>query len=156
MVSRRMAPTSDTQKTSGASGSGQGSLVEALLEGMGEGFFAFDGSWRCTAFNTVAEEVFGAPSTELVGKSLWELAPDIRGTEFERHCRLVIEKRTREEFQIYSALRLGRTHDVRVFPFGADVGVTFRDITDRERDTRALRERELELARVQRIGGVGI
>ena len=150
-----MAPTSDTQKTSGASGSGQESLVEALLEGMGEGFFAFDGSWRCTAFNTVAEEVFGAPSTELVGKSLWELAPDIRGTEFERRCRLVIEKRTREEFQIYSALRLGRTHDVRVFPFGADVGVTFRDITDRERDTRALRERELELARVQRIGGVG-
>jgi PAS domain S-box-containing protein len=150
-----MASTSDTQKISGAGGSGQESLVEALLEGMGEGFFAFDRSWRCTAFNTAAEKVFGAPAAELVGKSLWELAPEIRGTEFERRCRVVIEKRTREEFQLHSALSPGRTHEVRVFPFGADVGVSFRDITDRGRDTRALRERELELARVQRIGGVG-
>ena len=82
------------------SGSGQGSLVEALLEGMGEGFFAFDDSWRCTAFNTIAEGIFGAPGAELVGKSLWDLLPQIRGTEFERRCRLVIEKHTREEFEI--------------------------------------------------------
>jgi PAS domain S-box-containing protein len=150
-----MAPTSKPQKIPGESGSKQESLVEALLEGMGEGFFAFDDTWRCTAFNTAAEGVFGATGAELVGKSLWDLLPQIRGTEFERRCRFVIEKRTREEFEIDSALTPGRTHDVRAFPFGADVGVAFRDITDRGRDTRALRERELELARVQRIGGVG-
>ena len=137
------------------SGPAQGSLVEALLEGMGEGFFAFNDSWRCTAFNTIAEGIFGAPGADLIGKSLWDLLPQIRGTEFERRCRLVIEKHTREDFEIYSALEMGRTHDVRAFPFGVDVGVAFRDITDGERDTRALRERELELARVQRIGGVG-
>ena len=34
-------------------------------------------------------------------------------------------------------------------------GVAFRDITDRQTDIQALRGRELELARVQRIGGVG-
>ena len=53
-VSWRMAPTSDTRKISGASGSDQESLVEALLEGMGEGFFAFDHSWRLTASNSAA------------------------------------------------------------------------------------------------------
>src|ERR1700722_17584544 len=150
-----MAQTSDTQKILGASGSNQESLVEALLKGMGEGFFAFDDSWRCTAFNTAAEGVFNAPGAGIVGRSLWDLLPQIRGTEFERRCRLVIERHTREEFEIHSALKPDRTHDVRAFPFGADVGVAFRDITDRERDIRALRERELELARVQRIGGVG-
>jgi PAS domain S-box-containing protein len=150
-----MAPTSKTQKILGASGSEQGSLVDALLEGMGEGFFAFDDSWRCTAFNTAAEGVFNAPGAGIVGRSLWDLLPQIRGTEFERRCRLVTERHTREEFEIHSALKPDRTHDVRAFPFGADVGVAFRDITDRERDIRALRERELELARVQRIGGVG-
>jgi PAS domain S-box-containing protein len=150
-----MAQTSDTQKILGANGSNQESLVEALLKGMGEGFFAFDDNWRCTAFNTAAEGVFNASGAEIVGRSLWDLVPQIRGTEFERRCRLVIEKHTREEFEIHSALKPDRTHDVRAFPFGADVGVAFRDITDRESDTRALRERELELARVQRIGGVG-
>ena len=108
-----------------------------------------------TASNSAAEAILGAPSAEIVGDLLWNVLPQIRGTEFERRCRLVIEKRTREEFEIYSALRPGRHHEVRAFPFGADVGVAFRDITDRERDTQALRDRELELARVQRIGGVG-
>ena len=150
-----MAPTSDTRKISGASGSGQESLVEALLEGMGEAFFAFDHSWRLTASNSAAEAILGAPSAEIVGELLWSVLPPIRGTEFERRCRLVIEKRTREEFEIHSALRPHRYHEVRAFPFGADVGVAFRDITDRERDTQALRDRQLELVRVQRIGGVG-
>jgi PAS domain S-box-containing protein len=150
-----MAPTSDTRKISGASGSGQESLVEALLEGMGEGFFAFDPGWRLTASNSAAEPILGAPSAEIVGKLLWNVLPRIRGTEFERRCRLVIEKRTREEFEIHSALRPHRYHEVRAFAFGADVGVAFRDVTDRERDTQALRDRQLELVRVQRIGGVG-
>ena len=154
-VSWRMAPTSDTRKISGAMGSDEESLVEALLEGMGEGFFAFDHSWRLTASNSAAEAILGAPSAEIVGDLLWNVLPQIRGTEFERICRVVIEKQTREKFEIYSALRPGRHHEVRAFPFGADVGVAFRDITDRERDTQALRDRELELARVQRIGGVG-
>jgi PAS domain S-box-containing protein len=155
MVSWRMAPTSDTRKISGASGSEQESLVEALLEGMGEGFFAFDDGWRLTAANSAAETILGAPSAEVVGALLWNVLPQIRGTEFERRCRLVIQKHTREEFEIYSALWPHRHHDVRAFPFGADVGVAFRDITDRERDTQALRDRQLELVRVQRIGGVG-
>ena len=154
-VSWRMAPTSDTRKISGAMGSDQESLVEALLEGMGEGFFAFDHSWRLSASNSAAEAILGAPSAEIVGDLLWNVLPQIRGTEFERICRVVIEKQTREKFEIYSALRPGRHHEVRAFPFGADVGVAFRDITDRERDTQALRDRELELARVQRMGGVG-
>ena len=150
-----MAPTSDTRKISRASGSDQESLVEALLEGMGEGFFAFDHSWRLTASNSAAEAILGAPSAEIVGDLLWNVLPRIRGTEFERRCRVVIEQRTREEFEIDSALRPHRYHEVRAFPFGADVGVAFRDITDRQRDTQALRDRELELARVQLIGGVG-
>jgi PAS domain S-box-containing protein len=150
-----MAPTSDTRKISRASGSDQESLVEALLEGMGEAFFAFDHSWRLTASNSAAEAILGAPSAEIVGDLLWNVLPRIRGTEFERRCRVVIEQRTREEFEIDSALQPGRHHEVRAFPFGPDVGVAFRDITDRQRDTQALRDRELELARVQLIGGVG-
>src|ERR1700721_528804 len=150
-----MAPTSDIRKISRASGSDQESLVEALLEGMGEAFFAFDHSWRLTASNSAAEAILGAPSAELVGDLLWNVLPQTRGTEFERRCRLVMEKRTREEFEIHSALRPHRYHEARAFPFGADVGVAFRDITDRERNTQALRERQLELVRVQRIGGVG-
>jgi PAS domain S-box-containing protein len=141
--------------SSEASTSDQDSLVEALLEGMGESFFAVDRDWRFAALNSAAEAIFGAPRVEIVGRLLWDAWPQIKGTEFDRRCRRVMQERSREEFESYSALRPDLYHEVRAFPFGDGVGVAFRDITDRQRDIQALRGRELELARVQRIGGVG-
>jgi PAS domain S-box-containing protein len=141
--------------SSRASSSDQQSLVEALLEGMAEGFFALDRNWRLTAFNSAAATIFGVPRTDLVGRLLWDAFPQINGTEFAGRCRRAMEERAREEFESYSALRPDRYHQVRAFPFGDGIGVTFHDITDRRKDTATLRGRELELARVQRIGGVG-
>jgi PAS domain S-box-containing protein len=122
---------------------------------MGESFFAVDRDWRVTAFNSAAEPVFGVPRAEVIDQVLWDVAPEMQGTEFDRRCRRVMQERTREKFESYSALGFDRYHEVRAFPFGDGVGVAFRDVTDRQRDTQALRGRELELARVQRIGGVG-
>jgi PAS domain S-box-containing protein len=150
-----MVSALESRKISRASSSNQESLVEALLDGIGEGFFALDRDWRFTTFNSAAEAIFGVPRADVVGRLLWEVSPQIKGTEFDRLCRCVMQERTREEFESYSALRPHRYHEVRAFPFGVGVGVAFRDITDRQRDTQALRGRELELARVQRIGGVG-
>ena len=64
-------------------------LVEALLEGMGEGFFAFDRDWRFTAFNSAAEAIFQVPRAEVVGRLLWDVSPTIKGTEFDRRYRRV-------------------------------------------------------------------
>jgi PAS domain S-box-containing protein len=128
--------------------------VDALLEGIGEGFFALDADWRFTAFNRAAEEIFGLSRADVIGRVLWQVSPGIVGTEFERRYRLVMSQRSRQEFESYSALRPDRYHEVRAFPFAGGVGVAFRDISDRQKVTQALRDRELELARVQRIGGI--
>ena len=136
---------------SAASNSDQELLVETLLEGMGESFFAVDSDWRFTAENSAAEAVLGVPRAEIMGRLLWDAWPKIKATEVGRRFRRVMQERSREEFESNSVLILDRYHEVRAFPFGDGVGVAFRDITDRQ----ALRGRELELARVQRIGGVG-
>ena len=138
-----MAPTSDTRQISGASGSDQDPSLKRCSRAWARASLLLIDSWRLTASNSGAETILGAPSAEIVGDLLWDVLPQIRGTEFERRCRLVMEKRTREEFEIYSALRPHRYHEVRAFPFGADVGVAFRDITDRERDTQRLRDRAI-------------
>ncbi len=41
--------------------------LEALLEGIGEGFFALDASWRFTAFNPSAEAIFGLSRADVIG-----------------------------------------------------------------------------------------
>ena len=129
--------------------------LDALLEGIGEGFFALDAHWRFTAFNRSAEEIFGLTRAEVIGKQLWEVSPGVVGTEFERRYRAVMTERTRQQFEIYSVKRPDRYHEIRAFPFGDGIGAAFRDITDRQQAAQALRDRERELARVQRIGGMG-
>ena len=119
---------------------------DALLEGIGEGFFALDSHWRFTAFNRAAEEIFAISRASVLGRTIWEVSPRIIGTEFERRYRRVMSERTREEFESFSALRPDRYHEVRAFPFGDGIGAAFRDVTNRRRVTEALRDRELELA----------
>lgn len=46
--------------------------VNAILEGIGEGFFALDADWRFTAFNRAGEEIFGLLRNEVLGRSIWE------------------------------------------------------------------------------------
>src|SRR5579883_1953348 len=127
--------------------------LEAILEGIGEGFFALGPDWRFTAFNRAAEEIFGLSRGDVIGRLLWEVSPGVVGAEFERRCRIVMNERVRQEFE--AILRPDRFHDVRAFPLDEGIGVSFRDATSRRRAVEALREREAELARVQRIAGVG-
>lgn len=129
--------------------------VDAILDGIGEGFLALGPDWRFTAFNRAAEEIFEIARADIIGRLLWDVSPGIIGTEFERRYRLAMSERTRQEFESYTILRPDRYHEVRAFPLGEGIGVAFRDATNRQRINQALRERELELARVQQIGGVG-
>ena len=129
--------------------------VDAILEGIGEGFFALGPDWRFIAFNRAAEEIFGLTRGDVIGRLIWDVSPRIIGTEFERRYREVMSQRTRQEFETYTALRPDHYHEVRAFPLGDGIGVSFRDATSRRRAIEALRDREAELARVQQIGGVG-
>src|SRR5579872_872417 len=128
--------------------------VEAILEGIGEGFFALGKDWRFTAFNRAAEEIFGLSRGDVLGRLLWEVSPRVVGTEFERRYRIVMSERIRQDFETHSILRPDRFHEVRAFPLGEGIAVSFRDATARRRTLEALRAREAELARVQKVAGV--
>jgi PAS domain S-box-containing protein len=129
--------------------------VDEILDGLAEGFFALDADWRFVAFNRAAEEIFRLRREDVIGKTLWEVSPTVVGSEFERRYRLVMKDRTKQVFETVPTRMPDRWHEVRAFPLGDGIGVAFRDATERETMLQTLRQRELELARVQEIGGVG-
>ena len=129
--------------------------VDQIMDGLAEGFFALDSNWRFVAFNRAAEEMFEIAREQVVGKLLWEVSPAILGTEFDRRYRLAMSNREEQQFESYSIRRPDRYHEVRAFPLGEGIGVAFKDATDRQNILQTLRRRELELARVQEIGGLG-
>ena len=129
--------------------------VDEILDGLAEGFFALDSAWRFVAFNRAAKEIFELRREEVIGRTIWEVSPTAVGTEFERRYRMVMTKREKQVFECYTTRLPSRYHEIRAFPLGDGIGVAFRDVTDRQEMVETLRRRELELERVQRIGGVG-
>src|SRR5215213_7787408 len=55
-----------------------------ILESITDGFFAVDDDWLFTYVNSQATQLLEKTPDELIGKSLWEVYPGLRGTEFER------------------------------------------------------------------------
>jgi PAS domain S-box-containing protein len=141
--------------TTGADAKPADLAVDEILDGLAEGFFALDRRWRFVAFNRAAEEMFDLRREGVIGRTIWEVSPTAVGTEFERRYRQVMTTREKQVFECYPTRRPDRYHEIRAFPLGEGIGVAFRDVTDRREMVETLRRRELELERVQRIGGVG-
>ena len=130
-------------------------VVEQLLDGMAEGFFALDSEWRFSAFNRAAEVIFGLRREDVIGRLLWEVTPTTVGSEFERRYRKVMADREKQVFESLTTRTPHRWHEVTAFPLGDGIGVSFRDATERKAIFEELKQRQRDLQRVQEIGRIG-
>jgi len=115
--------------------------VVEILEGMSDGFVAFDRGWRYTYVNRAAAELFGRSADSLLGKIYDEEYPEAAGTPFERAYRRAMDERvpvTIEDY--YPAWQ--RWFENRVFPTPGGISIFFSEITERKRAEAALRESE--------------
>ncbi|WP_181704235.1 PAS domain-containing protein [Chthonobacter albigriseus] len=117
----------------------------AVLDGIGDGYFAVDFGWRITAFNAAAELYFRWPRAEVIGRVLWNVIPAFAGTDFERRYRRAMDERRPDAFASPSAVRPGVWVDIRAFPIPEGLGIAFRDITEHRRMMEALRANEERL-----------
>jgi PAS domain S-box-containing protein len=113
--------------------------TEDILDGIGEAFFGLDRAWRIVYFNRACEDFFGRNRDQVVGRVVWEVYPEVLGSEFEHRYRRAMEERLPVEFQTGSAVRRGRWLDVRAFPTRQGLGIAFRDISERHRAEEELR-----------------
>lgn len=130
--------------------------LAAVLDSIGEVYYALDRAWRVVLFNRRAEEFFGHSREDMLGRHVWDLFPQGRGTPFGDLLEIAMRERTPQRMTAPSALRAGRTVDIRIAPLGDDgLGVSIDDITDRAEAERALTrsQRRLNLAvSANRIG----
>ena len=112
--------------------------LEAVLEGITDGFYALDADWRFVVFNRAAETYFGISRDVVLGKTMDEVFPQGRGTYFELRLKAAMEHGESSAFEIGSRLRPDRTVELRISPMrGGGLAVVLNDITER----RAAEER---------------
>ena len=126
--------------------------TESILESVGDIHILFDRGWHYLYVNRAAASA--VDREQILGRTLWELYPDIIGTELDRHYRRAMEERIPVAFDFYY-----HTTDTwwenRFYPAPEGLSVFATNITERKRAEQALLEAQADLAHVTRALAMG-
>jgi two-component system CheB/CheR fusion protein len=113
--------------------------LAVIVDSIADGFFAFDREWRITHINEAALGYYGKKREEVVGRTLFEVFPGVRGSVYETEYRRAMESGVPAHFEAPSTV-LDRTWEVHAYPGPDNMTVLLRDVTERNRMAAALRE----------------
>lgn len=110
---------------------------ETVLEGLPDGFQAFDREWRYVYLNRRAEQMLGREREELLGNVCWDEYPEAVGTEFHRRH---LEAVATGETVVFEHLcpRENTWVELSLHPYPGGLGAFSRDISGRKRAEEAL------------------
>ena len=114
--------------------------IQRMLEGISDSFGVYDRNWTVLFANEAATAMGGMKPADIIGKNLWEVAPEAVGTRIHRELTRVLETGQPATFEEYYA-PFDRCFDIHAYPV-PDIGIAVytRDITAR-RNEHALQAR---------------
>jgi len=113
--------------------------ITNILEGIGDGFAAFDRQWRCTYVNDKAIELSRIPRSEILGKHVWDLLPNGANMATFAALRRAMKERSPLHFEEHYA-PFDIWFEVDAYPIRDGLAVLGRDITERRRFTEQLQQ----------------
>ncbi len=116
----------------------------ALLESIGDGFFALDRGFRFTHLNPQAGRILGREPEALLGRDMFAAYPGLEGHPFGAFYRRVMARREAEVTRGFYPDH-DRWYELRAFPAAEGITVFFRDVTEEHRAAAAIAEREQRL-----------
>jgi len=101
-----------------------------ILETITQGFFALDPEWRFTYINREGQRILRRAPNELIGKSIWDEYPGLRGSEFECAYREAMERRMTPPPVTAFYPDHGRWYETQTYPAAEGIAVYFQNVTD--------------------------
>ncbi len=114
-----------------------------LADSIADVFFAMDMDLRYTYWNKASEQLTGTSEKDAIGRSLYELFPEVKGTRVDK---LYLEAlRTQRPQSFVNEYQLGGKEfffEINAYPSKRGLSVFVKDITERRWVEEALRESE--------------
>ncbi|MFQ4142612.1 PAS domain S-box protein [Chlorogloeopsis sp. ULAP02] len=110
--------------------------VVDILESISDAFIVFDREWRYTYVNQATVRLLKKSKEELIGQCIWDLFPDLCGTNLERMLKKAVDEQTAFVFEDYYA-SLDTWGEVHVYPSTDGLSLFVRDVTERKRAEEA-------------------
>ena len=118
---------------------GYGALTDSLLKSVMDVHILFDWEGRYLYVNEPAIRAIGRPREQILGQTLWDICPDLVGTEVERQCHRSMEERLPSVLTFYHAARQ-TWWEILFEPVPQGFAVLAKDITQRKRAEDAVQE----------------
>jgi diguanylate cyclase (GGDEF)-like protein/PAS domain S-box-containing protein len=115
--------------------------MDAMLDNIGDAFFAVDRDWRIIYANRKAAAFVGVDIEESIGRPLLEVAPMLEGSALLEHYRKAMDSGEAGVLQSRWEAS-GAWVEARACPTEDGLSVYFHDITDQRRAADALRRSE--------------
>lgn len=112
-----------------------------LLATLPYGYVSINRDWIFTFANEQAIEATRRQQERLLGENVWNIWPEIVGTNVETQYRRVMETRSPSHFEYYSPVQDSWV-ELHVYPIEDGIGVYFQDITQRRRAEESLQQSE--------------
>ncbi|MDM9383819.1 PAS domain-containing protein [Chlorogloeopsis sp. ULAP01] len=120
------------------------SKLQEILASIREDFVLFDRDWRIVYLNAQAAETMRMPHEEILGKSMWDMFPDLVGTDFYDHLHQVMRDQIPTQFEYYYPT-WDRWFENRVYPTPDGIVNLCIDITVAKRFEESRKRTEEEL-----------
>ncbi|HEY9669082.1 MAG TPA: PAS domain-containing protein, partial [Coleofasciculaceae cyanobacterium] len=104
----------------------------SISETITDAFVACDRNWRYTYISKEAERLVGKTQQELLGKLLWEVFPDLQGSQYEQEFQRSLTDQVNVEFEVYYQ-PFKQWIAVRAYPSCEGISIYFQTITQRKR-----------------------
>jgi PAS domain S-box-containing protein len=111
-----------------------------ILDRISDGFIALDKDWRYVYVNKEALGLIQKKQEEVIGKNIWDIFPEAKGTRFYQACLRAMEKQEYVFIETYYD-RQNRWYESHLYPSSLGLTIHFRDITEKKKT-----EEELEKA----------
>jgi two-component system cell cycle sensor histidine kinase/response regulator CckA len=113
--------------------------IAEILEQTTDAVLFLDPNWRFTFVNQESERLLERPRTDLIGRLIWEVFPEARGSVYQVQYEAAVRNGSIARFEAPHGGD-GRWFDVTAYPTSRGLAVYFRDVTERRAHARMLAE----------------